>query len=86
MLLVQPIRQAKKDYGIDLKDSFVIGDHPHDIEMAKRVGAGAIYVLTGHGIKHKKDLSIEPNFICENLYEAAIRIKDSLLFNKKLEK
>ncbi len=77
------IRQAEKDYGINLKSSYVIGDHPHDIEMGQAVGAGAIYVLTGHGREHKEKLSIEPNFVCSNLYEGAIWIMESLLCNKK---
>jgi histidinol-phosphate phosphatase family protein len=77
------IRQAEKDYGINLKSSYVIGDHPHDIEMGQAVGAGAIYVLTGHGRKHQEELSIEPNFVCSNLYEAAIWTMESLLCNKK---
>ncbi|NWG04228.1 MAG: HAD family hydrolase [Syntrophaceae bacterium] len=77
------IRQAEKDYKIDLNSSYVIGDHPHDIEMAKTVGAEAIYILTGHGRKHRKELSIEPNFVCSNLYEAAIWIMESQSSNKK---
>ncbi len=80
------IRQAEKDYGIDLKSSYVIGDHPTDIEMAQAVGAGAIYVLTGHGRKHKDQLSIEPTVVCNNLYEAAIWIMESLLRNEKRTK
>jgi len=42
--------------GIDLERSFVIGDHPHDIELARNAGANAIYVLSGHGLKHREEL------------------------------
>lgn len=40
---------AARDYNIDLKSSYVIGDHPRDIEMARRAGTGSVYVLSGHG-------------------------------------
>ena len=51
------LRKAEEDFGIDLERSFVIGDHPHDVEFAINVGATGIYVLTGHGLKHKGELS-----------------------------
>lgn len=50
------LHQAQEEYGIDLKSSFVIGDHPHDVDFATEVGATGLYVLTGHGIKHKPEL------------------------------
>lgn len=65
------LKKAEKDYDIDLKNSFVIGDHPHDVEMAHKVEASSVYLLTGHGKKHRQELSIKPDFIAPNLYEAA---------------
>lgn len=66
------IKEAEKGFSIDLKNSWVIGDLPCDIEMGKNAGCRTIYVLTGHGEKHKKDLNnINPDFIAENIYEAA---------------
>ena len=62
---------AQKRYEIDLSESYVIGDHPHDIEMGCSAGMKSVYVLTGHGKKHRKDLNIEPNLIAPNLWEAA---------------
>ena len=50
------LRKAAELYGIDLSSSFTVGDHPHDIELAKNVGARGIYVLTGHGWKHFDEL------------------------------
>lgn len=50
------LRKAAKVYGLDLKRSFTIGDHPHDIQLAYNVGAMGIYVLTGHGWKHFDEL------------------------------
>ena len=51
------LKEAERDFGIDLRRSFVIGDHPHDVELATRVGATGIYVLSGHGMKHRDELS-----------------------------
>ena len=50
------LKKAKRDFGIDLERSFVIGDHPHDVELARNAGANGIYVLSGHGMKHRGDI------------------------------
>jgi D-glycero-D-manno-heptose 1,7-bisphosphate phosphatase len=50
------LKKAATDYNINLNKSFVIGDHPHDVEFAYNVGACGIYVLTGHGERHKDKL------------------------------
>jgi histidinol-phosphate phosphatase family protein len=50
------LRVAEREHGIDLSRSFTIGDHPHDVEFARSVGATGIYVLTGHGAKHRAEL------------------------------
>ena len=57
-----------------LKNSYVIGDHPHDVEMGRKMGSKTIYLLTGHGLKHKAELSLAPDEICNDLYEAAMWI------------
>jgi len=46
-------------HGLDLRRSFVIGDHPHDVELARNAGATGVYVLTGHGVRHRAELSSE---------------------------
>jgi len=50
------LRKAAEHYGIDLSASFTVGDHPHDVQLAKNAGARGIYVLTGHGWKHLDEL------------------------------
>lgn len=50
------LNRAAREHGVNLRSSFVIGDHPHDVEFARNVGATGIYVLTGHGEKHRADL------------------------------
>ena len=78
------LREAEKFYDIDLKQSVVIGDHPHDIEMACDVGAHSIYVLTGHGINHKNELKAIPDVIKNNIYDASIWILDNIKNQKSL--
>lgn len=68
------IKQAAKEFDIDIKESWAIGDHPHDVEMGIKAGSRSIYLLTGHGKRHLDDLEknkIKPNFIAENFLEAA---------------
>ena len=62
--------QAVDDYAIDLERSYVIGDHPHDVELARNVGAEGIYVLTGHGEKHR-NLLLKDTKVAKNIKEAA---------------
>ena len=50
------LNKAEQDFGIDLERSFVIGDHPQDVEFAMNAGANAIYVLSGHGMMHRHEI------------------------------
>jgi D-glycero-D-manno-heptose 1,7-bisphosphate phosphatase len=64
------INQAKESYNIDVKNSYVIGDHPSDIGLAINSGAKGIFVLTGHGQKHYNEIdksNKEQIKICKNL-------------------
>ncbi len=51
------LNRAAGRYDIDLGRSFTVGDHPHDVELARGVGATGIYVMTGHGAKHRNELA-----------------------------
>jgi histidinol-phosphate phosphatase family protein len=50
------LHQAAAEHGVDLRRSFTVGDHPHDVEFARPVGARGVYVRTGHGSKHLAEL------------------------------
>ncbi|MBP7049772.1 MAG: HAD family hydrolase [Phycisphaerae bacterium] len=64
------LHKAEKDYGVDLERSFTVGDHPHDVEFARSVGAQGVYVRTGHGEKHLAEMG--PNeIITSGIAEAA---------------
>jgi D-glycero-D-manno-heptose 1,7-bisphosphate phosphatase len=62
---------AAEKYGLDLPRSFAIGDHPHDVEMALGAGSKGVYLLTGHGRKHRGELAAMPHHITDDLLMAA---------------
>lgn len=51
------LEKAARDFALDLSSSFVIGDHPCDVDLARNAGARGIFVLTGHGVKHRSELA-----------------------------
>ncbi len=65
-----PLRRAAEQYGLDLGRSFVVGDHPHDVELARRAGSRGIYVRTGHGQKHRGELPEEETVLVPGIREA----------------
>ena len=67
------LKKAALRYWLDLTRSFTIGDHPHDVELADSVGAQGIYVLTGHGNKHRPELPPETT-VARDIADAAERI------------
>ena len=63
------LKDAEKEFKIDLKKSFVIGDRKSDFEMGRSVGCRTIHVLTGDGIKHKNE--VNPDYFAKDLIDAA---------------
>ena len=67
--------QAAHEHGIDLTQSYLVGDKLTDIECAQRAGARGILVLTGYGKDEEKKIddasSVKPVFIAQNLLKAA---------------
>ncbi len=51
------LHQAARDFRIDLARSWSVGDHPHDAALAPAAGGRGVYVLTGHGRKHRHELA-----------------------------
>jgi histidinol-phosphate phosphatase family protein len=70
------LREAVEEFNIDLAGSYVIGDHPHDIEMGKSAGTKTVYVLSGHGEKHREEMACSPNYVAKDLYAASLWILD----------
>lgn len=61
--------KAAEDFDIDLKGSYVVGDMPRDMDIARRVGARGVMVKTGYG-KNVVATS-KPVYIAEDLLDAA---------------
>jgi D-glycero-D-manno-heptose 1,7-bisphosphate phosphatase len=64
------LRQAAVEHGVDLRKSFTVGDHPHDVEFARSVGARGVYVRTGHGSQHVGELAPD-EIVTAGIAEAA---------------
>jgi histidinol-phosphate phosphatase family protein len=66
---------ASKKYNLNLSKSFVIGDHPSDVEMGCSMQMKSIFLLTGHGKKHLHAIQNKTEFIIsENIYDATLLI------------
>jgi histidinol-phosphate phosphatase family protein len=61
------IAEAKKDFKIDFKDSYYIGDKKSDMELSRNVGLKSIFVLTGEGKRYLDKLDFKPDFVLNNL-------------------
>ena len=71
-------RQAETEFGAELSKSFVIGDNVCDIELGKNINATTILVRTGYGKRTEEEKKTQPDYIVENLFEAACLIKEIL--------
>ncbi len=72
------LHQAAAEHGVDLRRSFTVGDHPHDVEFARAVGARGIYVRTGHGARHLGELPAG-EMVVAGIGEAADRILELMM-------
>jgi D-glycero-D-manno-heptose 1,7-bisphosphate phosphatase len=75
------IHQSAKKYTIDVQSSFVVGDHPSDVQLALNSQAKGIYLLTGHGRKHVRELPgqfHDPVTICRNIKDATRQILNKI--------
>ena len=67
------IDEATRLYRIELTKSWTIGDHPSDVVMGKNAGCNTVYLLTGHGRKHLRELEekeVKPTIIADNFLSA----------------
>jgi len=62
--------QASKDFAIDMKKCFMIGDKTTDIKAGRNAGCKTILVKTGSAGKDGK-FNIKPDYICKSLPDAA---------------
>ncbi|MDO8469642.1 MAG: HAD family hydrolase [bacterium] len=66
------IQKAVREFGIDPRASWVIGDSGRDVAAGKKAGVRTILVATGYGGKDI-DYGAKPDFVARNL-QAAVRI------------
>lgn len=63
---------AQKEYPVDIKNSFFIGDTIRDVTTAQAAGCKSILVLSGkEKLSNRKNWETQPDFIFKNLYQAA---------------
>jgi len=65
------IQRAADDFGISLRDSWMIGDILHDVEAGKRAGCRTILIDNGNETEWKLNEYREPDYILADMEEAA---------------
>lgn len=50
------VRRAAREWGLELAASWVVGDKPADVELARRAGCRAALVRTGYGARTEAEL------------------------------
>ena len=69
------LKNAEKEFKIDLEKSFFIGDKKIDVEMGHNAGCKSILVLTGNGMKERENSNAD--YVAKDLVEAAKWIKEN---------
>ena len=64
------LRRAASEFNVDLKKSFIVGDHTRDILAGKRAHMKTVLVATGHAGKDAT-YTVKPDFSAHNLLAAA---------------
>lgn len=63
--------KASHDLGIDLGQSYMIGDTRKDLQAARRAGVKGVLVRTGYGRETEGDLSeVTPAYVADDILEA----------------
>ena len=66
--------RAADELGLDLTRSVMVGDKPSDLEVAPKVGARSVLVLTGYGRgewEHRRDqFAVTPDHVASDLLDA----------------
>ena len=65
------LREAAKEFGLDLSRCFMIGDRPSDILAGHNAGTRTILVLTGGGAETLAEGKTKPNHVAANINAAA---------------
>jgi D-glycero-D-manno-heptose 1,7-bisphosphate phosphatase len=68
------VEAAQRDFEIDLKQSWMIGDKNLDVWIAENAGMRSAMVMTGYGPKHLPELEREPDIVAADFGAAVERI------------
>jgi D-glycero-D-manno-heptose 1,7-bisphosphate phosphatase len=77
------VELAASDYEFDPALSFVIGDKPCDIDLGRNVGATTILVGTGYGRQVAADGLTNPDFVADDVKDAAQIIVQLMASNRR---
>lgn len=67
--------QAARQFQLSLKDSFVVGDRPEDIQAARNIGAKAVLVRTGKGVETERSPEAPaPDVVVDDVIQATVWI------------
>jgi len=69
------LKKAADKHCLDLKNSYMIGNHPGDVKAGLNCGAKGIYILTGGGIKHRQEAEKTGVLILPDILAASEWIK-----------
>ncbi|MES2768959.1 MAG: HAD family hydrolase [Bdellovibrionota bacterium] len=72
------LEEAHKDFGVDFKKSWIIGDKMLDVEAGHRAGTRSILLKTSGEDPEKSDFA-PPEYIANDLLDSAQFIKASVL-------
>lgn len=65
------LEQAGSDFGFNPASCFIIGDKVVDIELGQRVNATTFLVRTGYGAELEREGIVKPDYIVDDLEQAA---------------
>jgi len=69
------IRRAEKEFSVDPRRSYMVGDKISDVNFGKKAGCKSILLLTGYGKGdleyHRDQLDGEPDYIADDILDAA---------------
>lgn len=70
------IERAVREYDIDVKTSYMVGDRASDIKTGKNAGMKTVLVKTGYGEK-ELEVDVSPDYIYKNLLDFAKSLQKS---------
>ena len=69
------ISEIIKEFDVNIKESWMFGDHPSDIQFGINAGCSTVFLTTGHGERHideLKSLEIKPTIISNDFKTSSL--------------